>query len=236
MWSNSWGNVGVFTQGQKKTQMSVLFFFYFFFYSSRPLRYQTNYLIPRRNVLPFRNVYLNWPCFALRNIRSFKPCFLYLHANIHTQIFICMQIFTQWLQGKRFIKDKPSACICVFPPPFCLSSVKDDTDYRTLVGSIPEATVTGHCVLLSRRWPFPACPAWLCRAPRWTCPCWVSWTCWRRWSGSPGCGLTSFPLAQSSLEPKHPNKTHELACTLIKRLCRSVDVGLLYTHLGSKCV
>ena len=189
-------------RASRKTQLSVLLPFIVPDRSA----IKTNYLIPRRNVPFFRNVYLNWPCFVLRNIRCFKSCLVCFCIQIYSQ-------FTQRQRGKWFKKTTSQVHVlyvlmfCVFrcPPP-CLPSVKDNADYRSLIGSIPEATVTGHCVPPSRRWPFPACPAWLCRAPRWTCPCWVFWTCWRRWSGSPGCGLTSFPLAQSSLEPKHPPK------------------------------
>lgn len=66
-------------------------------------------------------------------------------------------------------------------------------------GDLPAATVTGHCVLPSKRWPCPVCPAGPSRAPRWTCPCWRSGRYLKQWSGSPGCGPISFPLARSSL-------------------------------------
>ena len=137
-----------------------------------------------------------------RHIRCLKSCVSCFHIWISIK-------YTQWLQGKWFKKEKPSsyACVCVFSPHFSLPA----KNLISLVthSSSPVATVTGHCVLPSKRWPCPACQAGLCRAPRWTCPCWVSWTCWRRWSGSPGCGPTSFPLAQSSLEPKQHQKHME---------------------------
>lgn len=64
---------------------------------------------------------------------------------------------------------------------------------------LPVATVTGHCVQLSKHSPCPACPAGPFQAPKWTCPCWASWRCWKLWPGSPGRGRTSVRVAQSTL-------------------------------------
>lgn len=70
---------------------------------------------------------------------------------------------------------------------------------------IPAATATGRCVPPSKHWPCLVCPAGPFRAPRWTCPCWQSGRYWKLWSGSPGCGRISFPLAQNSLGTTNKN-------------------------------
>ena len=115
MWSNSCGNVGVFTQesqASRKTQLSVLLPFIVPDRSA----IKTNYLIPRRNVPFFRNVYLNWPCFVLRNIQCFKSCLVCFCIQIYIQ-------FTQRQRGKWFKKTTSQVHVlyvlmfCVFPLP-----------------------------------------------------------------------------------------------------------------------
>lgn len=82
------------------------------------------------------------------------------------------------------------------------------TGERLHINSVlPVATVTGHCVQLSKHWPCPVYPGGPSQAPRWTCPCWESWRCWRLSPDSPGCGLTSFPGVQSSLAHKKQFKS-----------------------------
>lgn len=127
--------------------------------------------------------------------------------HVHTINYYAREVWANpSVEWKSAICKKMALC-CSFPCKYTnLISIVATTYIRFSSGNtLPVATVTGHCVQLSKHWPCPVCPNGPSQAPKWTCPCWASWRCWRPWPGSPGYGPTSFPVVQNSLETTKTN-------------------------------